>query len=150
MFPSEFCEISKNTSGRLLLKAVNYFRKKISIIYVWKGSKGTSAAVSIWCIVIKKNVKIKHINANKFKDFSGNTLTWKISLVLIPYNSQKSQFQNTSTYQKPLLTKHFCNIFPTKTHCLHRPYFFDLYFFSLSNENYFCFHEKNWCWSFLS
>ena len=91
---SEFCEISKdsslqNTSGRLLLKAVNYFRKKLSIIYVWKDSKCTSAAVSISCIVIKKDVKIKHINANLFKDFSGNTLTWNISLIFIPYNSHK-------------------------------------------------------------
>ena len=77
-FPVNFVKFLRtpflqNTSGRLLLKAVNYFHQKISITYVWKGSKCTSAAVSISCIVIKKNVKIKLINADLFKDFSGNT-----------------------------------------------------------------------------
>ena len=49
----------------------------------------TTAAVSISCIVIKKNVKIKHINTNLFKDLPGNTLTWNISLMLTPYSSHK-------------------------------------------------------------
>ena len=39
------------------------------------GSRYTSVAVSISCIVIKKHMKIKHTNTNLFKDFSGNTLT---------------------------------------------------------------------------
>ena len=34
-------------------------------------------------------MKIKHINTNLFKDLSGNTLTWNIILILIPYNSHK-------------------------------------------------------------
>ena len=32
---------------------------------------------------------MKHTNSNLFKDFSGNTLTWNIFLILIPYNSHK-------------------------------------------------------------
>ena len=63
--------------------------RKISIINVWKGSKCTSAAVSISCIVIKKYVKIKYINTSLFKDLLGNTLAWNISLILTPYNSHK-------------------------------------------------------------
>ena len=39
--------------------------------------------------------------------------------------SQKTQFQNVLTYQKPLSTKHFCNIFPIKVNRFHRLYFFD-------------------------
>ena len=89
------------------------FLQKSSNIYVGKGSKYTSAAVSISCIVIK-NVKISHTNTNLFNDFSGNTLYVNIpdSLQLTKTN----QFENTFTYQKRLYTKHFCNIFPTKTH----------------------------------
>ena len=49
----------------------------------------TTAAVSISCIVIKKNVKVKHINTNLFKDLPGNTLTWNISLMLTTYSSHK-------------------------------------------------------------
>ena len=75
-------------------------------------------------------MKIKHLNTNLFKDLSGNKLTWNTSLILIPYNSHKNtQFQNTLTYQKPLQTKHFCNIFPTITHRFHCPYFFPLELF---------------------
>ena len=37
--------------------------------------------------------------------------------------SQKDQFQNTFTYQTPL--PHVCNIFSTKTHLFHSPYFID-------------------------
>ena len=37
----------------------------------------------------QKNVKIKYINTNLFKDLSGNTLAWNMSLILIPYNSHK-------------------------------------------------------------
>ena len=95
------------------------FLQKSSNIYVGKGSKYTSAAVSISCIVIK-NVKISHTNTNLFNDFSGNTLYVNIpdSLQLTKTN----QFENTFTYQKRLYTKHFCNIFPTKTHLFHRPH----------------------------
>ena len=39
--------------------------------------------------------------------------------------SQKTQFQNTLTYPKPNSAKHFCDIFPTKTHRFHHPNFFD-------------------------
>ena len=56
-----------------------------------------STAVSISCIVIRKDLKIKHTNTNLFKDFSGE------SLILISYNScKKNLFQNTFIYQKPL------------------------------------------------
>ena len=63
--------------------------KKGSTIYVWKGSKYTSAAVSISYIVIKKNLKISRTNTSLFKDFSGIHFMWNISL--IPYNSHKNK-----------------------------------------------------------
>ena len=39
----------------------------------------------------KKNVKIKYTNTNLFKDLSGNTLAWNISLILTPYNSHNTK-----------------------------------------------------------
>ena len=88
-------------------KSCQLFSQKISIIYVWKGSKYTSAAVSISCIVIKKNVKISHTNTNLFKDFSANTLYVKH----IPDFLQLSQKQTNLKIHS--LTKNFfrLNIF---------------------------------------
>ena len=89
--------------------------QKISIINVWKGSKFTSAAVSISCIVIKKNAKIKYINTNLLKDLSGNTLAWNISLILTPYNSHKGNSRPEVFCKKDVLRtftkftgKHLC------------------------------------------
>ena len=83
--------------------------QKISITYVWKSSKYTSAVVSISCTVIKKHVKIKHTSINLFKDFLGNTLPWSISLIFIPYDSHKKKIN----FKRHSLTKHLfrLNIF---------------------------------------
>ena len=93
----------------LFSQSVNYFCKKSSNIYVGKGSKYISAAVSISCILIKKkkNVKISDTNTNLFKDFSANTLCVKH----IPGFPQLSQKQTNLKIHA--LTKNFfrLNIF---------------------------------------
>ena len=88
----EPCQFSMTELSFELWAKSCLFSQKISIIYVWKSFKYSSAAVSISCIVIKKHVKIKHTNTiNLFNDFSGNTPRWNISLILIPYNSHKKK-----------------------------------------------------------
>ena len=55
-----------------------------------------------------KNVNKKHTNTNLFKDLSGNTLTWNISLILIPYSSYKNLFRlNIFAIYFPLLNSSF-------------------------------------------
>ena len=92
------------------------FSQKISIIYVWKCSKCTSASVSISCMVIKKNVKIKHINTNLLKGLSG--YPWFIVKHIPDFDSlqlsQKTQFQNTLTYQNLFRLNIFAIYFPLK------------------------------------
>ena len=63
----------------------------------------------------QKNVKIKHINTNLFKDLSGNTLAWNISLILTPYNSHKESSRPEVFCKKGVLRnftkftgKHLC------------------------------------------
>ena len=51
------------------------------IIELCKGSKYVSTAVSLSCIVIKKNMRISYTNNNLFQDFSANFLTWNIYLI---------------------------------------------------------------------
>ena len=41
---------------------------------------------------------MKHANTNVFKDFSGNTLKWNISLILISYNSLTEKKKSISKY----------------------------------------------------
>ena len=67
------------------------------------------------CLVIKKNVKIKHINTNLFKDLSGNTLAWNIFLILTPYNSRKESSRQELFCKKAVIRnftkftgKHLC------------------------------------------
>ena len=71
-------------------------------------------------------MKIKHINTNPFKDFSGNTLTWNISLILISYNSyKKNQFQIDSLTKKLFRLNIFAMYFPLKLiFFTHRPYLY--------------------------
>ena len=116
------------------------FSQKISIIYVWKGSKSTSEAVSISCIVIKKMWRWSISITICSKIYQGihlyETYSWFWFLTILTKNLV-SKYINL-----PKTSLDFCNIFPTKTHCFHRPYFFDQNF-SLSDESYFCFYEKN-------
>ena len=65
-------------------KPLKLFSQKIPIIYIWKGSKHNSAAVSISCIITKKTW--------------GNTLTWNISWIWFLTT------QNTLIYQRHSLS----------------------------------------------
>ena len=54
-------------------------------------------------------------STNLLKGFSGNTLTWNIFLILIPYKSQKkNQFQNTFTYKNLVRLNIFVIYLPLK------------------------------------
>ena len=95
----------------LFSEDVNYFCDKSSNMYVGKGSKYISAAVSISCIVIKKNVKISRTNTNLFKEFSTNTLYLKHILQL----SQKQNNLNINSLTKNFLRLNiFAIYFPLK------------------------------------
>ena len=71
-------------------------------------------------------MKIKHTNTNLFKDFSGNILTWNISLILIPYNSHKK-----INFKIHSLTKNFFRLHVFAIHFPRKLIFFGGYIFSI-------------------
>ena len=83
-------------------------------MYVGKGSKYISAAVSISCIVIKKNVKISHTNTNLFKEFSTNTLYLKHTSDFLQLSQKQNNLKINSLTENFLRLNIFSIYFPLK------------------------------------
>ena len=91
------------------------------MIYIWKGCKCTSAAVSISFIIIKKKCEDKAYQYQFLQGFIRKYTYVKHRIHLREYPdsaslqlSQKAQFQNTLTYQNLFRLDIFAIYFPLK------------------------------------
>ena len=109
--------------------------QKSSSVYVWKSSKYTSADVSISSIVIKKceDKPYEYKSVQRFV----SEYTLREVYPWFPTTLTKNTFTlKIHSLIKNCYPKHFCNIFPTKTHLFHRPYLtFLIRSFSLYQKN---------------
>ena len=94
--------------------------QKCSNIYVGKGCKYTSAAVSVSCIVIKKNLQISHTNTDAvarrcsvkkvFLEISQNSqenICTRVSVLIKVFSCEFCEIsKNTFSNRTPFLTEH--------------------------------------------